>query len=617
MAKSRDIVLHFPLAGVVKRTGYQWQSPYSTPGAENVWPYETTEGRERGGQRAGLTDVFTGASGIVQTLSEVVTLNASDEAVVRLAVISNGALQLENDSGTLDSLGTGMNSTLLLQMAYHGRVFFVADPGQMKKYDQTEASPSLRDWLVSYYPLKVFSSGGTDYPIFRQNEQGTYYYESDGTEWPGWPEDNSGNPYGGTLYDKFGDTASDPGTATKVVITDEDVVLDYSSGSALNTYADELPSDDPLYHATNHYLVGIYKGVLPDDCHLICRYLDRIVLAGDPPHVWYMSRAGDPLDWDYSQTDTGAAISGQNSSAGTIGEPITALIPASDNFLIFGCLNSLWIMRGSPLEGGVIDNLSRRIGVVGRNAWCHGPGGDIYFLSKDGVYVISPDRFEAISRENLPEDLINIDEQTYYISLGYDTHYQGILIACRHRTDRDLSVFYWMDLRRGSFWPVTFPDYGNGSVSQPTAQCTLRGDLHIGGGTGKIRKFDGTKGRDGGADAGGTDIDSYIVYGPIRLGQPGYDGYLMTLSAVLDEDSDDVTWKLYVGDNHEEIVADAIADATPFASGTWTAGFNTLARPRARGASACIRIEQTAYNEQWAIEEVRAKIMTGSIQRTL
>jgi hypothetical protein len=44
----------FPAAGIVRGAAYQAQPPFSTPDAENVWPYDSLEDRARGGSRPGL-----------------------------------------------------------------------------------------------------------------------------------------------------------------------------------------------------------------------------------------------------------------------------------------------------------------------------------------------------------------------------------------------------------------------------------------------------------------------------------------------------------------------------------------------------------------------------------
>lgn len=177
------------------------------------------------------------------------------------------------------------------------------------------------------------------------------------------------------------------------------------------------------------------KGQVPTDCRLICLYRDSLVLAApiNNPHLWFMSRSGDPLDWDYSQdaADALRAVSGQTEEAGLIAAPLTALAPFSDDYLLFGCENSLWILRGHPAYGGQIDNVSRDAGVIDAAAWCWGPRGEFIFLARDGLRVLAPGGAgypELLSKERLPEELLNINTRTHTVTLEYDREAGGVHI---------------------------------------------------------------------------------------------------------------------------------------------------------------------------------------------
>lgn len=185
------------------------------------------------------------------------------------------------------------------------------------------------------------------------------------------------------------------------------------------------PSDDSVV------LWEASEGSLPMGCHLICAYRDRIVLAGQPAHMWYMSRQGDPLDWDYGAdaTDVGRAVAGTTSDAGRLAQPISAIAAHGDDYLLIGCVRSLWVMRGDPAYGGQIDNVSRVVGPVGPNAWCWGPGGEFVFLSRDGLYVLAPGAQgvpQSISREKLPDELLGVDGATQYVNVEYDVRARGV-----------------------------------------------------------------------------------------------------------------------------------------------------------------------------------------------
>ena len=145
-----------------------------------------------------------------------------------------------------------------------------------------------------------------------------------------------------------------------------------------------------------------------------------------------MSRQGDPKDWDYNPATgtTGAAVAGSNAESGALGEPIIAAITYGDDYLIFGCANSMWVLNGDPTYGGSIDNICRGIGIVGRKAWCIGPAGELIFCSRNGIYAMASPRSltaTAISKTVLPQELINIDVNSNDVFLAYD-----IKLKCVH-----------------------------------------------------------------------------------------------------------------------------------------------------------------------------------------
>ena len=101
--KPRQIDLQFPTGGLDRRLAYQNQPPYTTPDCSNVRPFDTLEGRERGGSRPGISKSFAtqfGSGNAIQALSSVSI--ADDDGTIRdvLLVISNGIISYTNAAGT-------------------------------------------------------------------------------------------------------------------------------------------------------------------------------------------------------------------------------------------------------------------------------------------------------------------------------------------------------------------------------------------------------------------------------------------------------------------------------------------------------------------------------------
>ncbi len=127
-------------------------------------------------------------------------------------------------------------------------------------------------------------------------------------------------------------------------------------------------------------------GVMPSDAYISCLYRGRLVLSGHAvyPHMWWMSRVADPWDWLYTENDPLSAIAGNNIDAGEVGDIIRAMIPNSDDFLLFGSADSIHILRGDPHEGGSIDKLEDTTGIYGPFAWCQDSQQNTFFWGTNG-----------------------------------------------------------------------------------------------------------------------------------------------------------------------------------------------------------------------------------------
>lgn len=355
------------------------------------------------------------------------------------------------------------------------------------------------------------------------------------------------------------------------------------------------------------------SGIVPAGCRLVALYRDRIVYAGSDllPHVWYMSRQGDPDDWDYSQEDSAAAVFAQNSTAGQLADPITALIPHGDECLIFGSYNSLWIMRGDPGYGGTLDALSRKIGIVGPKAWTRTPDDMCVFLSADGLYVMAAGCAgfpTSLSRERLPDELLSLDSERDITSLEFDTLSRGIHLFVT-RVDGSEGSHWWFDWEHKSFWRVGIhKDHDPFSIHERTYWDDAP-TVVLGCRDGGLRAFD----RDLVVDDGNREIDSYCLLGPFHLDREGFtEGMLSELQGSIARDSGPVTWEVLTGNSAEECYYE---DA--HSTGEWSrAGLNNTARPRSRGVSCLVKVGAKAGSlQRWALERVTAVIRSAGKRR--
>jgi hypothetical protein len=268
---------------------------------------------------------------------------------------------------------------------------------------------------------------------------------------------------------------------------------------------------------TTHTMTAVNSSTLPTNCSLICNWRGRLVLAGDssnPANV-YMSRVGNPQDFNYANLDPSAAVALQFSTAGQLGEPVMALIPFSDDYLLIGCTNSMWMCQGDPADGGTVVRVSNSMGMTANNAWCVGPDGTLYFIARGGMYSVKPAwEFyrppEVISAQTFDTYFQSIIAGNFYLSMSFDVDRHFIHIFATQVNEELTGTHLIYDVRNGGFWPQYYPHNYS-----PTCSTTFfansqnnRPMLMMGGFDGVIRYWDKNA-----LDDDGTAISSYALLG--------------------------------------------------------------------------------------------------------
>lgn len=494
----------------------------------------------------------------------------------QLMAAAEGSLWKETFYGQFEEISSNLSlrDDIQLQCVQSGQKLYIADYGEATYgTDGTCAGTTFDD------------VAGTDWTTIGANKYDFVVVVSDGT---------------GTVTD---------GTYEISSIAAGSITLTSAAGTGNCSYRIERspkvydPSDDSIS------LMVADTGSVPVGCPLICRYLDRITLAGAQiaSHVWYMSRVSDELDWDYSQEDSQRAIAGTSSEAGVPGAPITALIPHSDDYLVLSCLNEFWLMRGDPAYGGSLDALSRKVGAIASNAWTLGPNGELLFLSADGIYYVAPEgnAFPTpVSRKKLPREFSNID-RTANINLEYDTQDRGIHLFITQSAAND-RLHWWIDLDSGSFWPVTLD-----GDHEPTATCNIQSQVIeesgvvLGCRDGLLRRFNGLSDSDC-----GTAFENYVVFGPIGLNEDGMSGTVMSVEGVLAGGSGDVTCEVRADDTFEGAIT-----ATAVSTLDWSEGYNGTSMSCGHGQA--FTIELTGGDTRWAVENIVVEARQDGRRRLL
>lgn len=351
-------------------------------------------------------------------------------------------------------------------------------------------------------------------------------------------------------------------------------------------------------------------GALPTDsagnnARLICTWRGRTVLSGlllDSQN-WFMSQVSDPTNFDYSPVSPSPtdAVAGNNSPLGFIGDVVTALVPYTDDIMIFGGDHTIYQMTGDPMAGGQIDLISDEIGFAWGNAWCKDPYGNIYFLSnKTGVYRMNPAQGGGLVRISQPiEQLLSqIDTGANVIRMAWNDKFQGFHMFVTNATTPQANTHYFFETRTGAWWQDTFGNDNLDPLCCVEFDGNLPGDrqLLIGSWDGYVRVVDPTA-----ADDDGTAIAGTVLIGPI-LTPTGDDMVLHEIQAIMGESSGTVTWAVLTGNTAEAALA-----STPVETGTWTASRNLTSLVRYNGHAVYLKITSTV---PWAMESIRARIST-------
>jgi hypothetical protein len=273
-------------------------------------------------------------------------------------------------------------------------------------------------------------------------------------------------------------------------------------------------------------------------------------------------------------------------------------VALTEDYCVFSGESEFYLQRGDPGIGGIMGNISRKIGIGSRTAYCRIPDGSVIFLSRDGVYRFhSSQPFpENISRENLPLDLIDVVQNTdNIVTLEYDIRFGGVHIYVTPKTAGP-TTHYWFHWATRSFWTMAF-----GSRSHDPFAVTFDAKANtvvLGCRDGYLRHYSAAA-----SDDDGTAIAKTVDYGPIPLNR-GLAAVADSLLIILDDGSDDVSWTFRSGKSPEEAYA-----AASRASGTASAGVNYRQSVRHYGAWGFLRLSTTSA-VRWAVESIKLRVLT-------
>ena len=358
-------------------------------------------------------------------------------------------------------------------------------------------------------------------------------------------------------------------------------------------------------------------GTLPTSAYLICLYRGRIMLAGDSnyPHQWYMSDVAKPFNWLYT-TDVLTAVSGNNTTAGKIGDIVRVIIPYGDDYLVCGCAGSVYILDGDPKISGSIERLSETTGIYSWTSWCKDDSGNLYFFGNHGVYIMEGglSKPRNISKLALPQlvDDWGAHPSTHRVVFSYDSKRRGILMLCT-TISTGACTGYFYSLETEGFYPVTLPNAcGVYCGFDYNADDPASRDLLVGCTDGYIRKFVDTEKNH---DVGATDqaISSYFGIVQQLSEDPDKEGKLTSLTVELAggasggdfSDSDGCSYEYHTADDAETALEHLKDGATARESGTLAGtGRKARIRERVRAAWLALKFYNSTASETFGINKL-------------
>lgn len=349
------------------------------------------------------------------------------------------------------------------------------------------------------------------------------------------------------------------------------------------------------------------SGSVPSGCPIICTWDNRIVLAGNPVHVWYMSRVGDPFDWLFASDDASSPVAATDIEGGQLGEPITALVPHNRQCLLISSANTIAVVRGNPTDGGIFERVSNVAGIVNKTAWCRSPQEVTYFITRKGLAMMPPgcgDYPTLISADVLPDSLLAIDGTTREAYLCYD-----VLNDLVHIHVTGVSPEYWFyDPKNSAFWPRTVPGTSILAMHRhdPSETADESGVL-VGTAEGLMR-LDNT------APLGG-EVPAYIVLGPHTTGDLGQNVLLQKSQLKFASSTDDLDGLVdfYGGPDGEG--AAALQGNRKHRSTIRNCMEGHWVYPRVSGGAHAVKITQVDTSKHWSFEQETDLLLPFGVER--
>ena len=557
----------------------------------NADTYQRATSVDSGASWTGTTDGY-----LFKTYSGALEYPSTDlVATKKLVTVGNNEVWYESVPGTLtvlsDSIGQ-LNTTVAVTLAEGFGKAFIANGTNLK--------------IVDFQNSKINTTSlGANPP-----DPGTVL--TGGTSGAAMVVDYITALTGNTDVYGFRTTTATFSSGETVTGTDDDSNAISFTTSAVETAA-------PHWYDWTVFGNDSSFGTMPDNAILTTRYRGRLVLSGNTnyPHQWYMSKVASPFEWLYGVNDPLSAVAGNNADAGEVGDYVRAMIPFGDDFLIFGCANSIHLLDGDPVSGGSIDEVGEITGITSYNAWCKDSSGSLYFWGQEGLYKMKSGRTKPINigQALLPKwsDDWAINPSFHRVNLAFDRRRNGIVVSKTTLTD-GTNLNYWYSLKSEGLYPETYPTQcGIYCSFDYKANNANFARLLLGCNDGYVREFLDTAKSDDSGDSD-TAISSHFNTSPLPLADSfDHEGKLKQIviessggaSGGSYGDTDSFSYNVHVGDDAEILAEDVLDSATSNLTGTISGtGRKSRIRSKVRGMYWTIRLFNSTISETWVINRI-------------
>ncbi len=360
------------------------------------------------------------------------------------------------------------------------------------------------------------------------------------------------------------------------------------------------------------------KGTLPDKCELVCTYRGRIVLARPAANKAqaFMSRVNDPLDWEYGSTNT-VSTKAYALTAADVGqppEPITALAPYQDDYLIIGCERAIYMMEGDPGAGGSLQVVSQGTGILGPRAWCFDDQGSLYFMGSSGLYVMARNTrdYQPIGHRRLVQFLDRVNLATTKIQMAYDAFKScvHIFLTPLDTTVQGTHVVYQPPM--DAFWIDKYPTaFGPYALARMHGQADEDRRFVFIGSDGYIRRPSDTARSDD-----GTSITTQVRFPALELAGGSVESMATEVQAHGVDGSGPLSWSWLTAGSCDQV--NRADPSTAVRSGVWFTdadGFQRGTSLRVRGGAHQLVVTQDSATDAWGLEHVMAWIRPESRRR--